>query len=59
MKKVRVKVASLKKLGFQHVAQNVLINKAEKDFWKVESKTEDGQTMILRVIDDDEFPVEG
>jgi len=62
MEKRRVKVAALKKLGYQYVTANILINKAQKDFWKVEGKIAEGgkdDFVILRTIEDDEFPVEG
>lgn len=58
MKSVRVKVASLKKLGYSYVSADLLINKAKKDFWKVEAKS-GNDFVVIRQVADEEFPIQG
>ena len=56
MKIKRVKIASLK-VSFSYVAENLLINKAKKDFWAIEKTEKDGSYVVIREVDDKEFPI--
>lgn len=56
MKRQRIKVASLK-VSFSYVAENLLINKSKKDFWAIEKTEKDGSYVVIRQVDDKEFPI--
>jgi len=56
---LNVKKASLRKIsledlkGFVRISENLLINKAKKDLWKVE-ENDQGELMIYRLFDSTE-----
>ena len=57
-KETPVKVSSLEMLsGFIRVADNLLVNKAQKDLWKIEKNAE-GELVIYRLFDNAGNPIE-
>lgn len=57
-KETPIKVSSLDVLaGFIRVADNLLVNKAQKDLWKIEKDAE-GELIIYRLFDDAGNPIE-